>query len=75
MEIILRERIEKLGVRGDVVSVSSGYARNYLLPKKLAVLATPANMKQIEQEKAASVNQERSAVGHAPPIEATDAMP
>lgn len=58
MEIILRERIDKLGVRGDVVSVSPGYARNYLLPKKLAVLATPANMKQIEQEKAAAVRRE-----------------
>ena len=47
MEIILRERIDNLGVRGDVVTVSPGYARNYLLPKRLAVLATPANMKQI----------------------------
>jgi large subunit ribosomal protein L9 len=58
MEIILRERIDSLGVRGDVVNVSPGYARNYLLPKKLAVLATPANMKQIEQEKAAAVRRE-----------------
>jgi len=58
MEIILRERIDNLGVRGDVVTVSPGYARNYLLPKKLAVLATPANMKQIEQEKAAAVRRE-----------------
>jgi len=58
MEIILRERINSLGVRGDVVIVSPGYARNYLLPKKLAVLATPANMKQIEQEKAAAVRRE-----------------
>ena len=58
MEIILRERIDSLGVRGDVVTVSPGYARNYLLPKKLAVLATPANMKQIEQEKAAAVRRE-----------------
>ncbi len=58
MEIILRERIEKLGGRGDVVKVSPGYARNYLLPKRLAVLATPANMKQIEQEKAAAVRRE-----------------
>jgi large subunit ribosomal protein L9 len=55
MEIILRERIDKLGVRGDVVNVSPGYARNYLLPKKFAVLATPANRKQIDQEKAAAV--------------------
>jgi large subunit ribosomal protein L9 len=58
MEIILRERVEKLGTKGDVVKVSDGYARNYLLPKKLAVLATPANMKQIEQEKAAAVRRE-----------------
>ena len=58
MEIILRERIDNLGVRGDVVTVSPGYARNYLLPKRLAVLATPANMKQIEQEKAAAVRRE-----------------
>ncbi len=58
MEIILRERIDKLGGRGDVVKVSPGYARNYLLPKKLALLATPANLKQIEQEKAAAVRRE-----------------
>jgi large subunit ribosomal protein L9 len=58
MEIILRERVEKLGTKGDVVNVSAGYARNFLLPKKLAVLATPANMKQIEQEKAAAVRRE-----------------
>jgi large subunit ribosomal protein L9 len=58
MEIILRERVEKLGTKGDVVKVSDGYARNFLLPKKLAVLATPANMKQIEQEKASAVRKE-----------------
>ncbi|MCI0620748.1 MAG: 50S ribosomal protein L9 [Acidobacteria bacterium] len=58
MEIILRERIDKLGVRGDVVNVSAGYARNYLLPKQLAVLATPANIKQIEQERSAAVRRE-----------------
>jgi large subunit ribosomal protein L9 len=58
MEIILRERVEKLGTKGDVVKVSDGYARNYLLPKKLAVRATPANMKQIGQEKAAAVRRE-----------------
>jgi large subunit ribosomal protein L9 len=58
MEIILRERVEKLGTKGDVVNVSDGYARNFLLPKKLAVLATPSNMKQIEQEKAAAVRRE-----------------
>lgn len=58
MEIVLRERVDKLGGKGDVVNVSDGYARNYLLPKKLAVLATPANLKQIEQEKAAAVRRE-----------------
>ena len=39
MEIILREKVEKLGGRGDIVKVSDGYARNYLLPKSLAVVA------------------------------------
>ena len=58
MEIILREKIEKLGTKGDIVQVSDGYARNFLLPKKLAVLATPANIRQIEQERAAAVRRE-----------------
>ena len=50
MEIILREDIENLGVRGAVVKVASGYARNFLLPKKLAVPATDSNRKIVEQE-------------------------
>ena len=58
MEIILREKVEKLGTRGDIVQVSDGYARNFLLPKKLAVLATAPNIRQIEQEKAAAVRRE-----------------
>ena len=58
MDIILREKIEKLGTKGHIVRVSDGYARNFLLPKKLAVLATPANIRQIEQEKAAAVRRE-----------------
>jgi len=58
MEIILREKVETLGAKGDVVRVSDGYARNFLLPKKLAVLATPANIRQIEQEKVAAVRRE-----------------
>ncbi len=58
MEVILRERVEKLGTRGDVVKVSDGYARNYLFPKKLAVLATPANKLRIEQEKTVAVRRE-----------------
>lgn len=51
MEVVLRERIEKLGNAGDVVSVRSGFARNYLLPRKLAYLATPGNLKVIAQQR------------------------
>jgi large subunit ribosomal protein L9 len=58
MEVILKEKVEKLGVKGDVVRVSDGYARNFLFPRKLAVPATPGNKAQIEQEKAAAVRQE-----------------
>ena len=49
MQIILQEDIEKLGHRGDVVTVKPGYARNFLLPKKLAVEATSGNLKAIER--------------------------
>ena len=52
MEIILLERIGKLGAMGDVVSVKDGYARNYLLPQNKAVIATPQNRKMLEQESA-----------------------
>ncbi len=55
MEVILKEDVAKLGSRGDVVKVAEGYGRNYLLPKKLAIEATPANRAVIEQMKAASV--------------------
>jgi large subunit ribosomal protein L9 len=51
--ILLREDIDELGGRGEIVKVRSGYARNYLLPKGLATLATKGNVKQIEQERAA----------------------
>ncbi|MBZ5564729.1 MAG: 50S ribosomal protein L9 [Acidobacteriia bacterium] len=50
MEVILLENIEKLGNRGQLVKVADGYGRNYLLPKKLAVAATPQNRKWIEQQ-------------------------
>ena len=53
MEIILQEDIEKLGSRGDVVKVAPGYARNFLLPRKLAVEALPGNLKRIEKIRAA----------------------
>jgi large subunit ribosomal protein L9 len=52
MEVILREHVEHLGERGEVVKVAAGYARNYLLPRKLALLVTAGNKKQIERERA-----------------------
>lgn len=52
MEVILRQAIENLGHPGDVVTVKSGYARNYLLPRGFAYEATPGNLKRIAQEKA-----------------------
>jgi large subunit ribosomal protein L9 len=51
MEVILREHVDNLGRRGDLVKVADGYARNYLLPRKLALLATAGNKKVIEREK------------------------
>lgn len=51
MEVILRDHVEHVGRRGEVVKVADGYARNYLLPRKLALPATPGNVKQIERER------------------------
>lgn len=58
MEVILRADVPKLGHRGEVVNVAEGYARNYLLPRKMAVMASAGNKKVIEQEKAAAVRRE-----------------
>ena len=55
MEVILKEDVQKLGNRGDVVKVADGYGRNYLLPGKLAIEATTANKAVIEQMKASAV--------------------
>jgi len=55
MEVILKEDVNKLGHRGDVVKVADGYGRNYLLPGKLAIEATLANKAVIEQMKASSI--------------------
>ena len=55
MEVILKEDVNKLGHRGDVVKVASGYGRNYLLPGKLAIEATVANKAVIEQMKASAI--------------------
>ena len=52
MEVILRQAVENLGHPGDVVTVSPGYARNFLLPRGIAYEATPGNLKRIAQEKA-----------------------
>ena len=58
MEVILKEDVAKLGSRGDVVKVSEGYGRNYLLPRKLAIEASAANKAVIEQMKAAAVRRQ-----------------
>src|SRR5215216_4420111 len=62
MKVILTEEIRGLGTRGDVVTVKDGYARNYLLPKKLAREATSGNLKAVEQDRkkwALLANQEK----------------
>ena len=51
MEVILREHVDNLGRRGDVVKVAEGYARNYLLPRKLALAVTENNKRQIDRER------------------------
>lgn len=51
MEVILKEHIDNLGRRGDVVKVANGYGRNFLLPRKLALPVTPANRRQIERQR------------------------
>jgi len=58
MEVILREDIDKLGTRGQLVKVAAGYARNFLLPKRLAVAATDSNRKIVEQERQAHLRRE-----------------
>ncbi len=51
MEVILREHVDNLGKRGEIVKVADGYARNYLLPRKLALPATDGNRKHVERER------------------------
>jgi large subunit ribosomal protein L9 len=65
MEVILREDIDKLGNRGEVVKVASGYARNFLIPKRLAVAATESNKKIVEQERQAHLRKEAKQAGEA----------
>ena len=58
MEVILRDDVSNLGTRGQVVKVAAGYARNFLIPKKLAVAATESNKKIVEQERQAHLRKE-----------------
>ena len=59
MKVILKDDIEKLGAAGDIVEVASGYGRNYLIPKNLAVPATPGNLKSIDVIKTQKTFRER----------------
>lgn len=63
--VLLREDVDNLGARGEIVKVKAGYARNYLLPRKLAVKATPGNVKQIEAERGALLKKEAKERGTA----------
>ena len=65
MDVILREDIVNLGSRGEVVKVAPGYARNFLLPKKMAVAATAGNKKIVEQERQSHVRKEAKQKGEA----------
>ena len=65
MEVILKEDVNNLGHRGDVVKVADGYGRNYLLPKKLAMEANAANKAVIEQMKASAVRRSAKEKGEA----------
>lgn len=58
MKIILIEDVDNLGRRGQIVTVADGYARNYLIPKKWAMIATPGNLRSVENQKLAWVKQE-----------------
>jgi large subunit ribosomal protein L9 len=70
MEVILREHVEKLGERGEIVKVADGYARNYLLPRKLALPATDGNKKHVERERKIVEHRESEAKGLAEGIAA-----
>ena len=65
MEVILREHVDHLGRRGEIVKVSDGYARNYLLPRKLALPATEGNKKHVERERKIMESREADEKGQA----------
>ncbi len=64
MEVILQEKIDKLGDVGDVVRVKDGYARNYLMPRGLVVEATPGNVRAVEDLKGQIASREKKATAH-----------
>jgi len=70
MEVILREHVDHLGNRGEIVKVSDGYARNYLLPRKLALPATEGNKKHVERERKIMETREADEKGQAEAIAA-----
>ena len=76
IEVILKEHVEHLGRRGEVVKVADGYARNYLFPRKLALAVTAENKRQIERERAKAEAREavelKDAQGLAAKLEAAD---
>ncbi len=65
MEVILLEDVDKLGIRGQLVTVADGYGRNYLLPRKMAVAATPQNRKWVERQRTKFVKQTAKEQGEA----------
>src|SRR5580765_7248889 len=70
MEVILREHVDNLGRRGEIVKVAAGYARNYLLPRKLALPATEGNKKHVERERKIMETRESEEKGQAEAIAA-----
>src|SRR6188472_4003001 len=70
MEVILREHVDNLGRRGEIVKVAAGYARNFLLPRKLALLATAGNKKHVERERKIMETREAEEKGQAEAVAA-----
>ena len=70
MEVILREHVDNLGKRGEIVKVADGYARNYLLPRKLALPATDGNRKHVERERKIMESREAEEKGQAEAVAA-----
>ncbi|BBB90620.1 MAG TPA: 50S ribosomal protein L9 [Methylomusa anaerophila] len=65
MKLILQQEVKKLGKKGDIIDVAEGYARNYLLPQKLAIPATNNNINQITQQKASEARKKEQQLDEA----------